>query len=65
MPAYSFKSHKLSEPERRWLKEAASSQPFDPRLARVKLVGILPRGFDSQTIDKKLLIDGQITPLGL
>lgn len=65
MSEYSFKKHKLTDPERRWLEELVATSQFDPRIAKVKLFGVLPDDFDHQKIDDRLISRGQLTPLGL
>ena len=43
MKEYSFKHHQLSEAKKIWLKEVADTNPFDPRVAKVKLLDKLPK----------------------
>lgn len=65
MSECSFKKHKLTDPERRWLEEVVAADQFDPRVAKVKLFGVLPDDFDHQKIDERIISKGQLTPLGL
>jgi len=62
---YSFKHLKLTEAERLWLKEVIDNDPFDPRIAKVKLREKLPKGFKPTNIDSRLLNDKNITLVGL
>lgn len=61
---YSFKKHQLSDAEKLWLQEAARSMPFDPKLAKVKLFGKIPKDFDPDKIDRRLYVPGKITLIG-
>lgn len=65
MTEYSFKKHKLAEPERRWLEELTGTNQFDPRIVKVKLFGVLPDNFDHTKIDERIVSKGQLTALGL
>lgn len=58
---YSFKNHPLSEAQRIWLKEAAASANFDPRIARVKLLERLPKEFNPDQLDVRLYVNGKVT----
>lgn len=62
---YTFQKHKLSEAERMWLFEVLHSIPFDPKVAKVKLLGKLPDDFDPNRIDSRLYEGGHITPIRL
>jgi hypothetical protein len=64
MTKYSFESHIINDAERKWLQEVAASPRFDGRIAKVKLFGVLPEDFDHRKIDKRILSDGLLTPLG-
>ena len=62
----SFKDHKLTEPERLWLREVYTDKDFNPRVAKVKLRDQLPKDFDPKKIDKRFLADGKnLTALGI
>ena len=62
----SFKDHQLSDHEKLWLQEIYNSEDFDPRVAKVKLRDKLPREFDPEKIDNRLLINGkELTMIGL
>lgn len=65
MKDYSFKRLKLTEAERLWLKEVIDNDPFDPRIAKVKLREKLPKGFKPTNIDSRLLNGKNITLVGL
>lgn len=58
-----FKDHKLSEAERLWLHEVYESfvaeKEFDPKIAKVKLRDKLPKGFNPNAIDQRLLRNGK------
>lgn len=62
---YKFKQHPISDAERLWLKEVPESGHFDPKVAKAKLWGRLPAGFDPATIDERLYRNGQLQPIGL
>ena len=64
--SHSFKNHQLEDYEKLWLQEIYNSQDFDPRVAKVKLRDKLPRNFNPQKIDKRLLVDGKrLTLIGV
>jgi hypothetical protein len=62
---YTFQKHMLTEAERTWLLEALHSTPFDPKVAKVKLLGKLPADFNPNSIDSRLYLNGRITLIGL
>jgi hypothetical protein len=62
----SFKNHELSKADRLWLHEVHKSEEFDYRVAKVKLINRLPKGFSPKEIDKRLLINGKsLTIIGI
>lgn len=62
----SYKNQKFSEADILWMKEIYNSKNFDPKVAKVKLRDVLPKGFNPKKIDSRFLIDGKnITLLGL
>lgn len=65
MKEYAFKQHKLTAAEKIWLKEVVDNDPFDPRIAKVKLREKLPKGFKLNNIDSRLLSGNNITIIGL
>ena len=62
---YKFKGHQLSDGERIWLIEAAKSESFEPRVAKVLLREKLPAGFSPSKINYKFYSNGRPTLLGL
>ncbi len=64
MTQHTFKNHPISEAEMKWLQEIAATPHFDTRIAKVKLWGVLPEDFDHKAIDRRILSDGLLTPLG-
>ena len=62
----SFKNHQLEDYEKLWLQEICNSEDFDPRVAKVKLRDKLPREFNPEKIDKRLLTNGKrLTMIGV
>jgi nucleoside 2-deoxyribosyltransferase len=62
----SYKNHKFPEADILWMKEVFNTKNFDPKVAKVKLRNLLPKGFNPKNIDSRFLIDGKnITLLGL
>jgi hypothetical protein len=64
---YTFKSHQVGPAVKRWLKEAAVADSFDPRAAKAKLWRDLPSEFTSDKVDVRLYNHGLRRPtlLGL
>lgn len=63
---YSFKNHTVSEPEKLWLQEVYKSEEFDPRVTKVKLRDKLPRNFNPNEMDQRLLVNGKnLTIIGI
>lgn len=62
---YTFKRHVVTAAERLWLTEVARSDAFDPRIAKVKLLGKLPNGFNPKRIDARLYQNNRLTLIGL
>jgi hypothetical protein len=65
MTDHTFKKHLISEPERLWLNEIVNAEHFDARVAKVNLLGKLPKDFDPKKIDERLSAEGKLTPIGL
>lgn len=62
----SFKNHQLEDYEKLWLQEIYNSEDFDSRVAKVKLRDKLPREFNPEKIDKRLLTNGKhLTIIGV
>lgn len=61
----SSKTHLIPEPQRLWLQEMVKTKPFDPRVAKVKLMERIPDDFDPRTIDRRLCVEGKLTPIGV
>ncbi len=62
---YSFKNHPLSDAEKLWLQEVAKQNHFDPKVAKVRLLGKLPPDFNPHKIDRRLYANGRLTAIGL
>ena len=62
---YTFKKHRLSDSERLWISEAATSETSDPRVLKVRLRGRIPNSFQPASIDPRFYNDHGITPLGI
>src|SRR5882762_2952577 len=64
MAGYSFKKHVITDAERKWLQEIVATPHFDARIAKVKLFEVLPEDFDHRKIDRRIMSDGLLTPVG-
>jgi hypothetical protein len=47
------------------MEEAMRTEPYDPRIIKVKLLGKIPRDFDPKKIDVRLFNNGDPTLIGL
>lgn len=62
----SYKNHNFSKAEILWMKEAYTTEDYDPKVVKVKLRNELPKGFNPRNIDSRFMIEGKkLTLLGL
>ena len=59
-----LRQHRFNAVEELWLREAVT-QPLDPRVAKVRLFGKIPKDFDPTRIDSRFYSQNQLTLLGL
>lgn len=62
---HTFLNHSFPEAQQLWLKAAAAERPFDPRAAKARLFGKLPRDFDPRQIDDRFYREDRLTLLGI
>ena len=61
----SLLAHPFTKEQEVWLRHAANTPSFDPRVARVRLLQELPRDFEPNSIDNRFYREHKLTLLGL